>query len=603
MKYIAPIRSRLISLRAVARIPIFDRGYPNLIGTAQSTVFSDRLLLPLVFLLFFIVEVALQFFGGAFSSEFGGHPDEAAHYVTGLMVRDYIAAFQPVSPMRFAENYYLHYPKVALGHWPPFFYVVQSAWTLLFSPSRVSVLLLMALLTTLLAVTVHLAIRSEFGPKAGIAVGLLLLALPLTQIYSKMIMAEILVALLNFCAVLCFGRFLNSEKWGDAGAFGICAGLAILTKGNGLVLAFVPPLALLFSRRFHLLARPAFWCPAVIVLVFCGPVHWLTMDLIRNTWQEQAPSLTFTIAAIPYYSYHLAKVGGIGFSLLAAIGFVARIIRPGQGRRGVDGKWAAAGALLLSVWGFHFVVPVSLEARHLIPVVPALLMFLVAGIAWAAERLPLRRFTAERKAVILALAVALIFGVETFAIHKKAWYGFGKVAQQLLSTPDFQSSVFLVSSDPPGEGMFISEVAMRERRPGHVVLRASKVLSASRWDGSEYKALYSTPEEMMRYLAEVPVGIVVIDLSIPMKYQVEDHRLLKETLAAYPQRWERLGTYPLTRQALEYPEELRSLTWQTTAHPDVLWIYRLVGHESQPVEKIRVDMDRMLNRTLELPKK
>lgn len=432
MKYIAPIRSRLISLRAVARIPIFDRGYPNLIGTAQSTVFSDRLLLPLVFLLFFIVEVALQFFGGAFSSEFGGHPDEAAHYVTGLMVRDYIAAFQPVSPMRFAENYYLHYPKVALGHWPPFFYVVQSAWTLLFSPSRVSVLLLMALLTTLLAVTVHLAIRSEFGPKAGIAVGLLLLALPLTQIYRKMIMAEILVALLNFCAVLCFGRFLNSEKWGDAGAFGICAGLAILTKGNGLVLAFVPPLALLFSRRFHLLARPAFWCPAVIVLVFCSPVHWLTMDLIRNTWQEQAPSLTFTIAAIPYYSYHLAKVGGIGFSLLAAIGFVARIIRPGQGRRGVDGKWAAAGALLLSVWGFHFVVPVSLEARHLIPVVPALLMFLVAGIAWAAERLPLRRFTAERKAVILALAVALIFGVETFAIHKKAWYGFGKVAQQLL---------------------------------------------------------------------------------------------------------------------------------------------------------------------------
>ena len=52
--------------------------------------------------------------------------------MTGLMVRDYIAAGFPDSPFRFAENYYLHYPKVAIGHWPPVFYSIQAAWMLIF---------------------------------------------------------------------------------------------------------------------------------------------------------------------------------------------------------------------------------------------------------------------------------------------------------------------------------------------------------------------------------------------------------------------------------------------------------------------------------------
>ena len=105
--------------------------------------------------LFFGVQTSLQWVNGAFISEFGGHSDEAAHYVTGLMVHDYVAALRqaqdPDPPMKFAKEYYIHYPKVAMGHWPPFFYVVQTAWTLLFSPSRISMILLMAFLTTLLS--------------------------------------------------------------------------------------------------------------------------------------------------------------------------------------------------------------------------------------------------------------------------------------------------------------------------------------------------------------------------------------------------------------------------------------------------------------------
>src|SRR5690606_19005132 len=46
---------------------------------------------PAVFLLLVAATVALQWLGGAYTAEYGSAPDEAAHYVTGLMVHGYLA--------------------------------------------------------------------------------------------------------------------------------------------------------------------------------------------------------------------------------------------------------------------------------------------------------------------------------------------------------------------------------------------------------------------------------------------------------------------------------------------------------------------------------
>lgn len=102
--------------------------------------------LAVVFLVSLLLTLAWQWRGNAYQSEWSGDPDEPAHYVTGLMVHDYIANRMPAEPMAYASRYYDFYPKVALGHWPPMFYVIQAAWTLLFTPSRISLLLLMATL-------------------------------------------------------------------------------------------------------------------------------------------------------------------------------------------------------------------------------------------------------------------------------------------------------------------------------------------------------------------------------------------------------------------------------------------------------------------------
>ena len=81
----------------------------------DSTRLRPFFLAAIVFVFAFDVAFLWQLFAGAYGSEFGGHPDEAGHYVTGLMVRDYVATGFPGSPMKFAGEYYRHYPKVALG--------------------------------------------------------------------------------------------------------------------------------------------------------------------------------------------------------------------------------------------------------------------------------------------------------------------------------------------------------------------------------------------------------------------------------------------------------------------------------------------------------
>jgi hypothetical protein len=82
--------------------------------------------------------LGVQYFGGAFQAEYDGHADEAAHFVSSLLVRDYLAQFPWPSPLPWAINYYVHYPKVAIGHWPPGYYALQGVWWLFVPPGRAS---------------------------------------------------------------------------------------------------------------------------------------------------------------------------------------------------------------------------------------------------------------------------------------------------------------------------------------------------------------------------------------------------------------------------------------------------------------------------------
>ena len=128
------------------------------------------------------------------------------------MVHDYLERGLPGDPRAFAEQYYIHYPKVGIGQWPPVYYgsrpcgCSSSAWGRCHSSCS------------------RRALRpsspgSPTGSCETISVlsyawifGLLFCLLPLVQEFSGLVMTEMPLALFCLLAARAFGRFLERER-------------------------------------------------------------------------------------------------------------------------------------------------------------------------------------------------------------------------------------------------------------------------------------------------------------------------------------------------------------------------------------------------------
>jgi hypothetical protein len=533
----------------------------------------------LIFALLMAAAVALQWVAGAYSSELSGYPDEPTHYLTGLMIRDYIASGFAATPVQFAESFYIHYPKVAFGMWGPLLHFVEGGWMLLFSPSRTSIMLLMALITATLAFTLARVVGREFGPYAGLASGLFLVSVFVVQLYGAMVMADPLCALMEFWALLSFGRYLDSQRRRDAIWFGVFACLSILTKGNGMALVLLPPLALIPTRRFALLKSRDFWIPAAMVLLIVGPWQYFSSQLLHRGMGDRYVNWSIASAYFPM----ILRILGPWLLPFAVAGLYVRVIRPFRASR-VEGRWAAAAAMIVAFWVFHALVPsAAAETRYTVAVAGPILMFFVAGVAWVASLVPPRGLPYPVRAGVLALGAACVFAATTFTIPPKLSYGFSELAGDLVNRPDLRDTAWLVSSEAEGEGMLIAEVAMRERRPGHTILRASKMLALSDWDGGRYESLLPTPEQALAYLESVPVRLLIIDRN-PSRYSLPHHASLLKMLAKYPDHWKLIGTYP------------RAVP--VTAPHSRIEVYRLLTQENKPVGAIEINLKYTLGRTI-----
>ncbi len=501
------------------------------VSRPNSVLFSTSAVRGIAaFLLFLLVVVTLQILSGAYGAEFGGYPDEPAHYVTSLMVRDFIAGFDWRSPMEFARNYYHYYPKVAFGHWPPFFYVVQAIWMLLFSAARASIRLEIAFTTALLAYSVYSQARRWFsGYASPVLAGLLTVCLPLVQLYADEEMAETLLTLLCFWAAVYFAKYLDSGKWQDNLKFGVFLALAVLTKGNGWLLVGIVPIAILLTRRFRAVATWQFWVGPLLVGITCVPWQLFTLDLAERGWTGgNQPSFHYTLAAIGQFGIILLELAGLTFGLMALLGLIVAVLVPAL-RGAVKSAPAVMFGLLISTWIFHAIVPAGVEDRKMVIAIPALILFLFAGGYWLADRLPLGYRLSRWRTQILAGAAIVVFSFEAFAIPHQQHYGYAEVAGYIVSKPEFQGKTILVSDNTVGEGLLISELAMREHPPDNVIVRGTKTFADVDWTGDNYRSLYSTPEQITQAIHNRRVDIVVVD-TFGGGRDFEHNRLLREAL-------------------------------------------------------------------------
>jgi hypothetical protein len=202
-------------------------------------------------------------------------------------------------------------------------------------------------------------------------------------------------------------------------------------------------------------------------------------------------------------------------------------------------------ALVLGVWIFQALTPVGLEARHLMPAMPGLILLAVAGLHAITGRCrPGVRAAVAAGVLAVFFAWPSVFppagpapgygslgnqaAVSPFRIPRKQWGGFESITDAVLKAGPGKK--VLVASDARGEGMFIAAVAAHDpHRPSYTIERASKLLATSEWSGASYQVFYQTPDQVRDAVAKAGIALVVIDSS-PDPLPPHD-KLLEEAIA------------------------------------------------------------------------
>jgi hypothetical protein len=526
--------------------------------------------LVLVFALIVAAVVMGQWQTKAYQSQFGGHPDEPSHFVTGVMVRDYVSQGFPNAPIRFAQTYYDHYPKVALGHYPPAFYTLYLPWALLFPPSRGSALVFMALVSACLAVAVFIVSKSRLGTALSLLTALLLVSLPTVQTYSAMMMSDTTLALFCFLAAVSFYSYLERPRPRTALAFGVLSSLAIMTKGSGTLLVFLPVICMTLTGTWRALQRPSIWLAALPILVVCLPWMLATYSISREGWlYNWGPE--YTANAMRSLPRTATQVAGYPVLLCAALGVVVLGVRALRSKQPISAFWGSLISLPLSLGLFYSVVPIGIEDRYLIPALLSVVILAMYGIRGIFSISIARTIRGARATHVLSgIAICALILSSWVRIDGYEFSGYGAVVDRILSTDPGVPHRILVSSDASGEGAVVAEVLVRDRaRPSHSVFRGSKVLSTSDWMGRGYQLQYAHEEEVLSYLDRSAISWVIVDKSIHPSSQMPHHRLIENALDSGGSHFNKAGVFPITRGATKAGSEL-VLYGRRVAFPDGL---------------------------------
>lgn len=433
---------------------------------------------------------------GFLTAEFGG-PDEAAHLVSGIMVRQYLLEGLPqgTPPMQFARDYYNHYPKVAIGHWPPAFYALQGVWYVVAGVSRESILAFTAMVSGLWVVTlVYVARLAGAGWKVAIF-GSLVLGWCLPWIdASKEFGSDPLTAVFTVWAAIACHFWLKSLSWRSGLSFAGLGALAVLTKGNAFPLFLLPALVVVRPDRFRAILRPNFWVPLLLLVALALPWYWAQREISAG---EVMPGRTHSVSnrllrSAEMNFFHLNQMVVIPVLAVVLVTFSR------ERRSALIAEYPVILAVPLVFWAFMSFISPHTEAR-------LMLASVVAGVLLVGAAAKLN----ENRPTSVFIWVAVAYPVFLFwIVQPKRQQGWVEAASLIEKLP---YEKHLVVSYVSGEGALISELALHEPRPRLTTLRGSKVLQKSDWMGTHVVPIVNSEGDAAAMLERENLRVVVID--------------------------------------------------------------------------------------------
>ncbi|MEZ5384388.1 MAG: hypothetical protein R3F13_02610 [Prosthecobacter sp.] len=500
---------------------------------------------PAALVLFWAVGVIFLNWSGM-SSDLGGDPDEAAHAVTSLMVRDYLAAGFGRNPLAFAKTYYEDFPRIALGHYPPLYYMVAGS-VLLPRVSIQTLFILQALTHAALATLTISFVRRQMSPWLTAATGIGTFVLPVGLKLAQHVMSDTLLAFFCLWSAVAWANYLRTPTRHMALLWGCIAAAAILTKGSGMGLCLLPPTATLLSGKWRLIFTGSWWCAALPVAMLAGPWMLYSTSISREGMTMLTPSQYF-IEAVPFYVGAMPHVFGWAMTILSLLGIWAGLTSHLR-CKSLSNEAASLAGMALGMSAVLLLVPVGLISRYMLTLAPVVMITAAYGL----EAVPWRTSAPVSKAILLLVLIGVF--IFNSGLPVKEVHGFTQaVTNSGLPVAGSTKQNWLIASDPRGEGAIIAAAAFNcpQRSPSPLrVYRGSKELASSDWMGRDYRSPFADASAMLQHLDKLKVSRVFVDMSVPAAKRLPHEQLLYAAMQSADDRWALDFEQPITRRPSE----------------------------------------------------
>lgn len=461
----------------------------------DSAVSRDGRWPTAVTLLGLIILLCVPWLRGITKGEVHLITDETRHAMNGVFVLDFIHDLPLRWPLQYAEEYYAKYPAMAIGHWPPGFYLIEAAFFAVLGISAwVSRLAVLAF--AVLGAVFWYRIAREFANTEVAFVSTLVYAcLPSVLLYEKTTMLEIPVLALSLGAIYFWILLLRNKCKKNLYLVAAFSVAALLTKPTAIFLFVFFVLHLFIEKSWHLLKWVHTYVAMTLALLLVVPWYLLVLKM-HPTARSQAVGVL--IHALPlrfvlfYYIQSLPTELGWQLLVLSLIGIVAAIVN----------KQKKALVFFLS-WIFSCYAGLNLISdRSPRYIMPWLLPFVFFSIylLWTL----LSRF--GRFAVIGLVAFAALYYIPALLFQRPYVKGCEELARYLSQQPGAEVSFY--QGDLNGDFVFFVRKFDPQKR--RLVLREKIVdVTDQRWremhDGAP------TPELIRHILSGIGINYFVVE--------------------------------------------------------------------------------------------
>ncbi len=435
----------------------------------------------IAFIIAFDAAAVFQWADGALKSEFGGHPEEAQNYLTGLRVRD---SFTRAPAKENGDAGDSAAPATLQKRGFP---LVLGGWMTVAGTSRLAVMLLMTTLAAATATLIFCVLRRELGGLAAGAATMLWLAAPAVRESYETILPEQFHAFVLTGAALLWARMMNETE--------VKRAAAAKWIGNASLLVVVAVMAVAFLN---------------VVEVVPGDVRTASRLL-----------------------HECVSVSGVAVLSFALIGMAIRV----RSEARLNAIWPALSALIAGVMLARWLKSEVPDGRVLIVATPALVMLAARGaIALAGVIVPRVAPDAElprRRVLWVILLLLLALPLYLLSPWQKDWRGFGAIAASLIEESHGSGPArVLVVSDPRGEGMLLSELAMREGAREINVDRGSETLAepAAAASPTLPAGRFIEDEQLLAHLTAGRIQYIVLDTAVPEEAHAGYHDQMRRVV-------------------------------------------------------------------------